>query len=251
MKKQIVEYDYNNEFLKLNNLEYRIGPNMDGKWLWPKEDILCWEFFHKHELREWGEKNHLPNEVIKFVPQHKRKLILQAGGNSGFYPSLYSDMFDRVITFEPDHRWFICLIHNANRKNIFKFQAALGNDNSPVNLVTPLYNGKENLGAIHITNGGLIPKLKIDSLGLEPDVIHLDIEGAEWDALCGATETINKFNPMIVVEWNQLGEKFGWPDERIESMFSQLDYVLYKKWPRDRIYVHKDKVKDYPESISS
>lgn len=240
MKKQTIEYDYDNEFLKLNDLEYRIGPNMEGKWLWPKEDVLCWEFFNKHEIKEWGEKNHLPHEVIKLVPENKRKIILQAGGNCGFYPLLYSNMFNSVITFEPDHRWLVCLMHNANKRNIFKFQAALGNDNNPISLTAPLYKGKENLGAIHIGGSGIIPKIKIDSLGLSPDVIHLDIEGAEWDALLGAKETIKKSKPLIVVEWNQLGEKFGWPDTKIESMFESLDYVLLKEWKRDRAYIHKD-----------
>lgn len=239
MKKQVVNYDYN-KFLALNNLEYRTGPNMDGEWLWPKEDVLCWEFFNRHELREWGPKNHLPNEIIKLVPGDKRKLIIQAGGNSGFYPSMYSNMFERVITFEPDYRWFICLMHNAKNKNIFKFQAALGNDNEPISLVAPLYNGKENLGAIHINGSGIIPKIKIDSLGLSPNLIHLDIEGAEWDALLGAEETIKRSKPLIAVEWNQLGEKFGWPDEKIESMFKSFDYKLLKKWPRDRVYAYKD-----------
>jgi FkbM family methyltransferase len=242
MKKQVIDYDYKNIFLRENNLEFRKGPNMEGEWLWPKEDILCWEFFHKHELKEWGPKNHLPNEVIKLLDSTERKLIIQAGGNSGFYPSLYSNFFDRVITFEPDHRWFICLMHNAKNKNIFKYQAALGNDNDPISLTAPLYNGKENLGAIHINGNGIIPKLKIDSFGLSPNVIHLDIEGAEWDALLGAQETIKRSKPLIVVEWNQLGEKFGWPDTKIESMFEDFGYKLLKDWPRDRVYCHKDKI---------
>lgn len=237
MKKQ------SNEFLKQNNLEYRTGSNMPGKWLWPQEDVLCWEFYNKFEIKEWGANNHLPNEVIKLIPKDKRKLILQAGGNSGFYPSLYSSMFDRVITFEPDHRWFICLLHNANKENIFKFQTALGNDNNPVSLVAPLYNGKKNLGALHIGETGLIPKIKIDSLGVDPDVIHLDIEGAEWDALLGAADTLERCKPLVVVEWNQLGEKFGWPDTKIEDMFSNFGYVLYKKWSRDRCYAHKSAIR--------
>ena len=55
-----------------------------------------------------------PNEIIKLLPQNKRKLIIQAGGNAGLYPKLYSTMFEKVITFEPDHRWFVCLINNCS-----------------------------------------------------------------------------------------------------------------------------------------
>lgn len=238
----------NNQFLIKNNLDYRQGPNMDGTWLWPKEDKLCWEFFHRHELKAWAHigksKYHLPHEVMTLIPDNRRNLILQAGGNAGFYPLLYSNYFKKVITFEPDHRWFICLINNADRQNIFKMQVALGNDNQPVSMISPLYKGKENLGAMHITDNGLIPKIKIDSLNLSPDVIHLDIEGSEWDAILGATETIKKSKPIIVVEWNGLGEKFGWSDQRIEEMFKNFDYILYKKWPRDRAYIHRDHFKN-------
>jgi FkbM family methyltransferase len=245
MKKQVTNYDYNNEFVKANNLEYRIGPNMNGKWLWPVEDTLCWEFFNKFEIKEWGPNNHLPNEVLKLLPKEKRKLIIQAGGNSGFYPSIYSHSFERVITFEPDYRWFTCLIHNANKENIFKFQSALGNDNIPITLVAPYLKGKENLGALYIENNGVIPKIKIDSLGCDPDCIHLDIEGSEWEALLGAVETIKRAKPMIVVEWNQSGQRYGWSDDKIENMFQDLDYILYKEWPRDRSYIHKDRINEY------
>ncbi len=115
-----------NDFLNANNLEYRSGPYMQGEWLWPREDILTWEFFHKNERAAWSDGSaniiHFPNEIIKLLPQNKRKLIIQAGGNAGLYPKLYSTMFEKVITFEPDHRWFVCLINNCPETNIFKFQ---------------------------------------------------------------------------------------------------------------------------------
>ena len=233
-----------NEFLQANNLEYRSGPYMQGEWLWPREDILTWEFFHKNEKTAWSDGStniiHLPNEVEKLVPQNKRRLIIQAGGNAGLYPKLYSTMFEKVITFEPDHRWFVCLNNNCPETNVFKFQTALGNDNKPVKMMSPEYKGRKNLGANYIVSDGNIPKIKLDALGLSPDVIHLDIEGAEWDALLGAKETIARSKPMIIVEWNQLGEKFGWSDKKIEEMFASLNYVLHKQWPRDRAYRHKD-----------
>lgn len=246
MKKQTVNYDYN-DFINQHDLEYRVGPNLDGEWLWPREDSLCWEFFNKHEYKAWAHLNipkyQFPDEVIKLLSTKKRKLVLQAGGNCGLYAKLYSAMFERVVTFEPDHRWFICLNHNASEKNIFKLQVALGNNNIPVSMIAPTLNGKENLGALYVTtDNGLIPKITIDSLGLDPDLIHLDIEGAEWDALLGAADTIKRSKPIIVVEWNQSGQRFGWSDEKIENMFLDLDYILLKEWSRDRAYAHKDSI---------
>lgn len=230
------------------NLELRDGPYMYGnnQWLWPKEDYICWEYFNIHEREKFLDKNingyHLPHEIIELISEKNRKTIIQAGGNSGLYPLIYSNYFERVITFEPDYRWFFCLNFNASSPNIYKYQAAIGNDNSPVDMITPLIKGgSPNLGGLHISNGGKIPKIKIDSLGLEPDLIHLDIEGAEWDALLGAKETITKSKPLIVVEWDTTGEKYGWSKDRAEKLFFDFGYVLYKEWPRDRAYIHKDK----------
>ena len=47
--------------------------------------------------------------------------------------------------------------------------------------------------------------IPIDSLPLSScDLIQLDIEGYELEALKGAKETIEKFNPVIVVELKEL-----------------------------------------------
>jgi len=233
-----------NDFLNANNLEYRAGPYMQGEWLWPREDILTWEFFHKNERAAWSDGStniiHFPNEIIKMLPQNKRKLIIQAGGNAGLYPKLYSTMFEKVITFEPDHRWFVCLINNCPETNVFKFQTALGNDNDPVKMVAPDFKGRKNLGANYIEPNGDIPKIKLDSLGVDPDCIHLDIEGSEWETIVGATETIKRAKPLIVVEWNQSGGKYGWTDNKIATLMTDLGYEVYKEFHRDRAYKHKD-----------
>jgi FkbM family methyltransferase len=231
------------------NLEFREGIYMHGNssWLWPKEDNVCWDYFNIHEYQRFSSKNiqgyHLPNDIMNFVPDFRRKVIIQAGGNSGLYPAIYSNYFEKVITFEPDYRWFFCLNFNASSPNIYKYQAAIGNDNNPVDMVTPtIKGGTLNLGGLHISPNGSIPKIKIDSLGLNPDLIHLDIEGAEWDALLGASETIIRSKPIIVVEWDTTGEKYGWTKDKAEQLFLDFDYVLYNEWPRDRAYIHKSQL---------
>ena len=52
--------------------------------------------------------------------------------------------------------------------------------------------------------------LSIDQLGLNNcDLIHLDIEGGEYDALMGAEQTIKRFSPLICLEWFQNQEKLA------------------------------------------
>lgn len=49
---------------------------------------------------------------------------------------------------------------------------------------------------------GTVPKIKIDDLALTgmgkvPDMISIDVEGAEWEVLRGAEQTLRKYHPRI------------------------------------------------------
>lgn len=225
------------------NLEFReaIYMNGPGQWLWPKEDSMCWDHFNVKEKLYYSSKNknsyHLPHDIMPLLPENRRNLILQAGGNAGLYPAIYSEFFRQVITFEPHDRWFTCLSVNAPQANIFKLRVAIGNNNEPVKMITP----GGNMGGMYVTSGGIIPKITIDSLGLSPDLIHLDIEGAEYSALQGAMETIKRSKPVIVVEWDRSTmSEFGYSPEEFDNFFTSNNYVLQKSWDRDRAYVYKD-----------
>lgn len=228
------------------NLEFRepVYMNGPGQWLWPKEDDQCWNYFNFSERGIFGNANspyHLPHDVLTLLPEDRRNLIMQAGGNGGLYPAIYSEFFKQVITFEPHHRWFACLSVNAPADNVFKYRAALGNDNEPVHIVIP----GGNMGGMFVRPNGIIPKLRIDAFGLDPDLIHLDIEGAERGALEGAAETIERAKPLIVVEWDGSTMRgFNYNERDFEQFFEGIGYVLQKKWSRDRAYVHKDNYKE-------
>jgi FkbM family methyltransferase len=229
------------------DLEFRTAEHMNGpgEWLWPKDDWQCWNYFNIRERDYFAEKQqdfyHLPHDIVDLLPKDCRRLVLQAGGNAGLYPAIYSGLFERVVTFEPHHRWFACLCVNAAQENVFKYRAAIGNDNNPVQMITPGANGPHpNMGGMFVRPDGTIPKLKLDAFGLDPDLIHLDIEGAEYDALQGAIDTINRSKPVIVVEWEPLIMRtFNYTSIEFEDFFASIGYVLQKTWERDRAYVHE------------
>jgi len=223
---------------------YMNGPDM---WLWPEEDVACWNYFNDYQAKFYAEKSkntniknyHLPHDIMELLPLNKRNLIFQAGGNGGLYPSIYADLFKQVITFEPHYRWFTCLSANVPNHNVFKYMSAIGNDNEPIQVVIP-EEWQGGLGAIYVQPNGIIPKLKLDAFGLNPDLIHLDIEGAELEALQGAIETIKRAKPMIVVEWDVATmARFNYTTNQFENFFRENNYVLQKTWPRDRAYVHE------------
>ena len=79
---------------------------------------------------------------------------------------------------------------------------------------------------------GIVPVILLDDFALDGcNLIHLDVEGYEAMALLGAESTIKKYHPVIVVELNGHGEKFGWSDQKttelIESWgYQQIDQIF-------------------------
>lgn len=217
------------------NLEYRNGKNVEGEWLWPAEDQGCWRHLNKLEYYS------TPYRVADIC--NSKKLIIQAGGNCGVYPKQYSKLFETVITAEPDFRNFYCLCHNVPDQNVFKFQACLGNSNNFVG-VSPRLDARNeiNVGGLQISSQGNIPQITIDSLGVNPDVIQLDIEGYEGFALLGATDTIARSTPLIVLETDGNGTDFGWSQDRIDNLLFSWGYEIHSKVSKlDTAYIHKDK----------
>ena len=67
-----------------------------------------------------------------------------------------------------------------------------------------------------------------------------DIEGSEWETICWCNRNNKESKSLIVVEWNQSGGKYGWTDDKIATLMTDLGYEVYKEWHRDRAYKHKD-----------
>lgn len=198
--------------------EQRVG--LGRKWLWPRTDVWAW----KHVLENFAPD--LPRIISRSGLKNTR-VALQAGGCCGMVPWLLSDYFDTVYTFEPDRLNFFCLVNNTQGRNIHCFNAALGQFRTTVDLHRPF---SFNLGAHRVLeeklergNGtsplakGTIPMLSLDSFPLPAlDAIFLDVEEHEASILLGATYTLHRFNPgLIVVETK---------DERIDTFFLDSAY---------------------------
>jgi len=206
-------------------IEYREG------WYWPKEDVGTWKFLNNHL--------DLPTKISKYVTD--KKVVVQAGGNCGLYPKQYGKLFNTVYTFEPDWLNFYCLVKNCPDENIIKSQACVGNSPGLVKLKVKDWSR----GKSFINGEGSYPVYLIDNLGLtDCSLIHLDIEGYEYFALCGAINTITKFKPVIAIEmWDQLDTRFGENiNNKTEELLLSLGYQFVEKLnDTDKIYIHESK----------
>jgi FkbM family methyltransferase len=166
---------------------------IDGysNWLWVAQDSGAWI----GPSQEWSSHKAIIQKYVKGYD-----CIVQAGGNLGLYPMLYSRLFKTVYTFEPDPLNFHCLVNNCQYDNIVKIQAALSDSHEMMKVNR---GGFSNVGAYTVSRdkSAIIPSLKLDDFDFEKlDAIHLDIENFEENALRGAVETINKHKPVLLLE---------------------------------------------------
>lgn len=166
-------------------------------WNWVKTDFGAWE----GPKEDW-EKHHLPN-INKYVTSFDT--VIQAGGNQGMYPKLLAEMFQHVITMEPDYLNFRVLNLNCVSPNIIKYQCALGDTNGLCDISRPTMNNTGMHSTTLNDESGAVPIHRLDTLLLSSipkklDLLMFDLEGNELAALTGAKGIINKHRPVIFVE---------------------------------------------------
>ena len=180
--------------MSYSNLLKHRDEEIDGVkgWMWVGPDDGAWDGPTKDWLDTYRDG------YLQYLKQ--RKVVVQAGGNCGLYPRLFSDLFETVYTFEPDQLNFHCLVNNCQKDNIIKINAALGANND---LISINRGRMDNCGAYRVeyNEDSIIPQFTIDQLNLRAcDLIQLDVEGQEYDVVKGGLKTIeNNLKPYMVV----------------------------------------------------
>tara|TARA_R110000868_G_scaffold411243_1_gene702510 strand:- start:3639 stop:4289 length:651 start_codon:yes stop_codon:yes gene_type:complete len=198
----------------------------DG-WLWPRGDQHTWDAVW-HEVR-----SELP-VLLSLVP--KKGVVVQAGGNGGIWVRELAAHFGRVYTYEPDPINFRCLVHNCPFPNVVFTNGAVGDKTDFLKMRH--ING--NPGAAQVESGGIIPVHRIDNLGLDAcDLLQLDIEGFEHEALRGAAQTIEMHRPVICLEMQKvdLAAQYGSSNAAIEGWLTERGYRLERRMHMDNVFV--------------
>jgi FkbM family methyltransferase len=202
----------------------------DEKWVWPASDE-----------NSWDGQNKFTDIADKIIPYVKNKnIMIQAGGNCGFLLSKFVEHFNTVYTFEPDPINFYCLNQNITSSNVIKMQCCLGNNNNPVTtqqLIRP--DRLHDTGGVHISGSGITPTIIIDNLNLPGcDLIQLDVEGYELNALLGAIETIKKYKPVLCIEFCEKWlNRYDATSGKILGLLKELNYIQIDEYGVDKIFV--------------
>lgn len=162
----------------------------------------------------------------------RRDVVIQAGGYRGLYPERLASLFKKVISFEADiinfEQW------ELKSPNIDRYNAILGKENGTAGIKrTP-----DHFGRTCVVKDGDIPVMTIDGLNLgELDLIYLDIEGYELNALIGGAETIKKLKPVIAVEQKKMISINGYGSNAdLISFLTDHGYKRTVKYNLDVVY---------------
>jgi FkbM family methyltransferase len=168
-----------------------------------------------------------------------KRTVIQAGGNVGVWPHQLSKSFIKVITFEPDKLNFEALsINVGDLGNVQCYQKALGASAGRASL----QRVSDNIGAHSIKSGDEFDVIDIDSLGVKDcDLLQLDVEGYEHEALIGARATIETSRPLIVLELKRHGERYGHTNESTIELLKQWGYEQIAKLNRDYVFKYNEK----------
>jgi len=165
----------------------------------------------------------------KYIP--KGGTVVDAGACLGDHAATYAQMVGpegAVWAFEPYPEAYYALTRNTRMwPQVETRPFGLSDFQEPAFFVV-----EDNAGASHISVPGdrsiMVWVTRLDNF-LEDltrlDLIHLDCEGFEPRAIMGATETIKKFKPAMVIEINHacLG-RYGMTQGDVYSLLDSIGY---------------------------
>jgi len=213
--------------------------NLHAGWMFPDADR-----FMRDQMAPDGsyQRAHLV-KALSHVTHHGT--AIDGGAHVGTWAKLMAPIFSRVIAVEPSQDTFACLEHNMRAfrcTNVESVWAALGEAPGFVTMDLDDANAaRANTGARHVVQGGEVPVVTIDSMGLNDlGFIKLDVEGSEPHALHGAAETIARCRPIVLYENKWMWSKhYGLPKNIVSDFLRSMGYHSVDAIGCDQVWAWK------------
>lgn len=182
-----------------------------------------------------GEYEPFETKIIRQVAKDSN-CFLDVGANVGYYTVQVAKLVSQVYAFEPDReiRELLCENIELNSlSNVDVYDLALAADTREVQFFhSTLHRGKSAIATDEIPSY-TVKAVKLDdqvgSFKLVPDLIKVDIEGAEIDFLYGAKEFLssNKAPIQLFVEYNPDSlAKFGYEPQEMISILQDYGFTM-------------------------
>lgn len=187
-----------------------------------------------------------PYETELILRQVKKgDVVVDVGANIGYYTILLADKVGKkgkVYAFEPDSTNFEILEKNIKAnglKNVVAVKAAVGSRDGKLKL----YKSSENFGDHKLYGEEKVKEevkiIKLDNFVKEKiDLVKIDTQGWEPEVIDGAKNLIEKWKPIMFMEYSPASYKIAKLDGK--KMMEWLKNI-YKKffWIDEWLYIYK------------
>jgi len=184
--------------------------------------------------RPMAQQDHRVLDVLlDYTPG--RHTAVTVGANVGLYEMMLAREFDRVIAFEPVHETSRALARNTEgADNVFVMQAAGW---STYGSLAIHRHHSMRCGRNRACGEGLVPALPVDALRLdECDLILIDVEGGDFEALKGCKGTMVRCKPAVALEVEHLAREAGTINDVLDWL-PLVGYRVARKMTRDLVIV--------------
>jgi len=175
--------------------------------------------------------------TIEYIQSVGGNIVHAGSGFGDFLPALRN--CDNIFTFEPNPLMYECTKETVslnNLTNVHLHSQAIGNYNGFISLSNMDDRGREMGPRSEIGIGIKVDIVTLDSIipeNTQIDLIHLDIEGYELNALKGAKNIIEKYKPIIVLEidcravtYNEYMDSVGYTQDK-QLIYNSNDKMVF------------------------
>ncbi|MCH8317673.1 MAG: FkbM family methyltransferase [Bacteroidetes bacterium] len=180
----------------------------------------------------------------KLIDLNNKPVFYDIGASYGYYSVRFSHHCRQIYAFEPVSSTCKVLSKNIKKnklKNVHIFKTGIYDKNEKliINTYSCSANNsifKRNIPEQHslkIVGKETIRVNKLDDLFaahnmLPPDIIKIDVEGAELSALKGAKHIINQYKPVLIIEYSDATcMDAGYNKEMIIGQIDNSYYSIY------------------------
>ena len=212
-----------------------------GWWL-PDNDTYFPQFVEGGPSKHNGFMQDHLHAAFKHV--RKWDVSVDVGAHVGFWTRDMAERFAQVYAFESSPITFECLARNLNDTNNVDAQNVAVGERSFACRVEDDPTRLGNTGArfIRPVEGGPIRMVALDDLGIAGcDLLKIDVEGYEWQVLCGAAKLVKTHSPVVIMECDKrlARPRYGIADDAAERWLLENGYREVAHMRPDKIFAPK------------
>lgn len=192
------------------------------------------EDHYQYTIDEWNSKGF--RDILDAIPQVSS--IVDIGANAGGWSVLMRRKYPEalIIAFEPLRDNFVVLSEKTAGESIFINKSAIWYGDKQSKL---MWRGGGNVGAVFldgvpagepmVDTGETVSNTTLESIGFIPDLVKMDVEGAEVNII-EHSDVLKKVK-NIIIEWHPSDKPIDFfhehlPNHRIVKNLDNLQFYL-------------------------